>query len=235
MHINGSFIFLFDLTSDRGASEPHTSLPENGNIRIQLQCRPLPESITYLLYLEYDSTVLVNFSLSHDRFLVHKMDTWQILCMLREVNSFLDVFPSDLLPSSRPVRKPCTLMVNANPHTEGGSHWLAIRLTPRSSSAYNFDSYGIVPLVPSIQAFLHQNCTTWEYNKTQLQGQTSEVCGQYCCLSALFMDKGYTPQQFITLFAGRSNADRRVTQMFSSDFWATLPRGGQEQCYHSSI
>jgi hypothetical protein len=99
----------------------------------------------------------------HDRFL---MDTFQILCTLRVVTSFLDVFPSDLLPSSRSILKPCTLIVNADPNTERGSHWLVIRLTPRSSSAYYFDSYGIIPLVPSIQAFLKHNCTIWEYNKT---------------------------------------------------------------------
>jgi hypothetical protein len=40
------------------------------------------------------------------------------------------------------------------------------------------------------------------------------------------MDKSYTPQQFITLFAARGNADRQVKQMFASEFGATLPRGG---------
>jgi len=128
--------------------------------------------------------------------------------------------------------KPCTLIVNAHPNTEGISHWLAIRLTPRSSSAYYFDSYGIIPFVPSIQAFLKHNCTTWEYNKRQLQGLTSDVCDQYCCL---FMDRGYTPQQFITLLAGRNNADRQVTQVFASEFGATLPRGGWCQCCRSYI
>jgi hypothetical protein len=63
MYINGFFMRLFDLTPDHAASEAHTSLPENGNIRIELQfSRPLPEAITCLLYLEYDSTVLINFS-----------------------------------------------------------------------------------------------------------------------------------------------------------------------------
>ena len=128
---------------------------------------------------------------SHDRFL---MDTFQILSTLRDVTSFLDVFHSDLLPSSRSTLKPCTLIVNADPHTEGVSHWLAIRLTPRSSSAYYFDSNGIIPLAPSIQDFLHQICITWQYNKRQLQGLTSAVCGQYCCLFTIFMDRGYTPQ-----------------------------------------
>ena len=63
MYINGFFMLLSDLTPDRGASESHTSLPENGNIRMEFQLsRPLPESITCPLYLEYDSTVLIKFS-----------------------------------------------------------------------------------------------------------------------------------------------------------------------------
>jgi hypothetical protein len=63
MFINNFFMLLFDLTPDHAASETHTSLPENGNIRIELQLsRPLPEAITCVLYLEYDSTVLINFS-----------------------------------------------------------------------------------------------------------------------------------------------------------------------------
>ena len=85
------------------------------------------------------------------------MDTWQFICTLRDVTSFLDVFPSDLLPSSSPVLNPYTLIVNADLHTEGGSHWLAIRLTPRSSSAYNFHSYGIFALFPAFQAFLKRH------------------------------------------------------------------------------
>ena len=37
MYINGFFMLLFDLTPDHAASEAHTSLPENGNIGIELQ------------------------------------------------------------------------------------------------------------------------------------------------------------------------------------------------------
>ena len=52
MYINDYFMLLFDLTPDRGASEAHTSFPENGNIRIELLfSKQLPESITCLLYL----------------------------------------------------------------------------------------------------------------------------------------------------------------------------------------
>jgi hypothetical protein len=63
MYANGYVILLFDLIPDHAASEAHTSLRENGNISIELPfSRPLPEAITYVLYLEYDSTVLINFS-----------------------------------------------------------------------------------------------------------------------------------------------------------------------------
>ena len=72
------------------------------------------------------------------------MDTVQILCTLRNVKSFLDVYASDLLPRS------ITKTVNADSHTEGVSHWLAVPFRRKSSSAYYFDSYGIVPVVPAI-------------------------------------------------------------------------------------
>ena len=57
------FILLFVLTRDRGASEGHTSHPENGNIRIELKFnKTLPEAMTCLLYVEFDISLLVDFS-----------------------------------------------------------------------------------------------------------------------------------------------------------------------------
>ena len=62
MYINGYFMLLFDLTSDGGLSEGHTSHPENGNTRIELKFhKPLPEANTCLLYLELDNSVLIDF------------------------------------------------------------------------------------------------------------------------------------------------------------------------------
>jgi len=59
--VNGYFMLLFDLTPDQGASEAHTSHPEQGNIRVEMKfAKPLPEAITCLLYLEFDNSVLIN-------------------------------------------------------------------------------------------------------------------------------------------------------------------------------
>ena len=159
------------------------------------------------------------------------MDTLQILCTLRNVKSFLDVYASDLLPRS--ITKTCTIIVNADPHTKGGSHWLAVHFRPKSSYAYYFDSYGIVPFVPAIADFVQRNSTTWDRNKRQLQSLTSDVCGKYCCLFALYMDRGYTPQQFVALFG--TPADRQVEEMFTAEFGAKMPRGGWGQCCRSCL
>jgi len=143
------------------------------------------------------------------------MDTVQILCTMRNAESFLGVYPSDLLPHS--VAQSGTVIINADPHTEKVSHWLAIHFEHKASSAYYFDSYGISPLVPAIHAFLRRNCTVWVYNTVQLQGLTSTVCGHYCCIFSLYMDRGYTQKQFVGLFNSKM-ADRQFKKLFSSEF-----------------
>jgi hypothetical protein len=154
------------------------------------------------------------------------MDTVQIICALRNVPSFLGVYPSDLLPT-RAITRPGTVIINADPHTRSGSHWLAICLEPKSSSAFYFDSYGLTPLVPAIQSFLRRTSSVWDYN-TQLQGLTSNVCGHYCCLFALCLDEGLPPRQCVSHFGAR-HADERVLEIFASRFGSSvaLHRGGQ--------
>jgi len=133
---------------------------------------------------------------------------------LRNVNSFLDVYASDLLPRS--ITKACTAIVNADPHTEGGSHWLAIDFRTKSSSAYYFDAYDNVSFVPDILECIKRNSTTWNYNKRQLQSLTSDVFGKYCCLFVLDIDRGYTPQELIALFDASDAAERQVEGMFTA-------------------
>ena len=163
------------------------------------------------------------------------MNTTQILCTLKEVRSFLGVFPSDMLP--RPVSQSGTVIVNADPHTEKVSHWLAVHFLPNSSSAYFFESYGIVPLVPDIAAFIRRNSTVWDYNRKQLQGLTSSICGKYCCLFALFMDRWFTAKQFVGQFDGATSADREIVRAFASEFGSLRldNGGGSGECSSSFL
>ena len=159
------------------------------------------------------------------------MDTVQIQCTLRDVGPFLDVFASNL-PHS--ITKTFTVIVIADPHAEGGSHWLPVHFRPKSSRTYYFDSYGIVPFVPDILEFIRRNYTTWDLNRRQFQGLTSYVCGKYCSLFALYMDRGYIPQQFVALF-DVCNADRQVEGIFTAEFGGEMPHGGLGQCCRSCL
>jgi hypothetical protein len=111
-------------------------------------------------------------------------------------------YPSDFLPPHAIIRSG-TVILNADPHTWSGSHCFAIRVEPKSSSAFYFDFYGLPTLVPAIESFLRRTSSVWKYNKTQLQGLTSIVCGHYCCLFALCLDEGLSPRQFVNLFGAR--------------------------------
>jgi hypothetical protein len=79
-----------------------------------------------------------------------QMDTLQVKHALRNVPSFLWLFPSDVLPLSMPSSG--TKIINVDRHTEGSSHWLAINFQTKRHSALHFDSYALYPFVPAIIA-----------------------------------------------------------------------------------
>jgi len=57
---------------------------------------------------------------------------------------------------------------------------------------------------------------TWDYNRAQLQGLTTDARGKYCCLIALYMDRSYTPKQFISLFDACIQ-DQQVKRLFTTE------------------
>ena len=62
MYIGGYFRFLFDLKPELGESECDSSHMGNGNIRLELKfSTSLPDSITCLLYVEFDNSNRVDF------------------------------------------------------------------------------------------------------------------------------------------------------------------------------
>jgi len=150
------------------------------------------------------------------------MDTLQILCTLYDVKNFLGVFLSDLLPHS--ITQPGTIIVSCDPHTEDGLYKLGINFQPKSFSGFYFDSYGLYSYIPSIRSFLKRTCSLWDFNTTQPQVLNSSVCGKYCCLFALYLDRGYSPKQFVSLFDPRT-ADKQVAQMFTSEFGFSSKKG----------
>jgi hypothetical protein len=54
-------MLLFNLTPDLAASEGHVSLPDQSNIKLELNFdKPPPGSVTSLLYLECDNSIRID-------------------------------------------------------------------------------------------------------------------------------------------------------------------------------
>jgi hypothetical protein len=120
-----------------------------------------------------------------------------------------------MLPHS--ITEPRTAFVNTVAHTQVGTHWLAIRLEPRTSLHSTLISMTYPPQIHDIQLFLRRNCTVLHYNKAQLQGPLSTVCDKYCCLFVLYMVKGYTGREFVGLLTP-GLANQQVENLFAREF-----------------
>ena len=74
------------------------------------------------------------------------MDTLQILRALRGLPvASQGVFPADMLPMR--WTPPATIVANTDPHSQPGSHWVAMYLDNDGHCVY-FDSYGVPPGIP---------------------------------------------------------------------------------------
>jgi hypothetical protein len=156
------------------------------------------------------------------------MDTISIRYALKDVKSFLGVYPFDV-PHS--IVQTGGIIVNRDPHTEEVSQWIAIHFQPKSSSAFFFDSYGNPASVPDIQDFIHRCRTVCHHNTIRLQGPDTTLCGHYCCLFVLYMDRGFTPQQFVALF-NADIADLEVERLFASEFGRGGEGSSAARCAH---
>jgi hypothetical protein len=156
------------------------------------------------------------------------MDTAQKICTLKDVALFLGIYQSDILPPPPSVTRSATLIVNRDPHTAKGTHLSSHSFTTANLLRLLFRFIRLAPLVPNILTFLRRACSVWEYNTTQMQGLTSTVCGNYCCLFALYMHRGYSPRQFVGLF-DPATADSQISRLFALEFgpMRTKRREGQ--------
>ena len=151
------------------------------------------------------------------------MDMAQILCTLRNVKTFLRVFLSDCLPHS--FKRSSSIIINA----ERGWHWLVIHFETRSSSAYYFDSYRI----PLTHYSNHPSILETQLHRLGLQCVRAAWSDQHgprpnLLPIALYMERGYTPKQFVGLFT-LEMAARQTDEIFTSEFGplGKEPSGGQ--------
>lgn len=109
----------------------------------------------------------------------------RLACSDRKIRkTFGGVYASDSLPFENKIQS-SAFIVNLDPHSMPGSHWVAIYFKQDNQTAYYFDSYGMPPSNKNILDFLQNNTNTIVYNKVCFQHNMSFYCG-YFCLYFLF-------------------------------------------------
>lgn len=144
------------------------------------------------------------------------LTTNQIEQQLRGVRFFIGVYAVDQLPEVRSF--PATLVVNTDPISESGEHWVALHLHPDRKADY-FCSFGFPPLIPELQTFLNRYGKSGRrYNQRTMQDINSSLCGDYCICFVKCVAKGIELPDFVDRFSnvmfGKSNK-RKLTCLSS--------------------
>jgi len=143
------------------------------------------------------------------------MNTRQIQRLLRRhpktAPIFLGAVPSDGIPATDIF--PYAVVINTEPHDDGGRHWVAVFVESRDRVEY-FDSYACLPN-SNIASFLLRFPHVLR-NTERLQSLTSTVCGHYCIF---FLTKRCSRRSFAqivkSLKAERPRTDRYVATYVS--------------------
>ena len=90
-----------------------------------------------------------------------------------------------------------------------------------------------LPVYPYYPSIHDTQLLPLELQDLHLKGLTSTVCGKYCRLFAIYMDRGYTAEQFIGLFES-DITERQIEQMFTSEF-GPLCRETRGEQYNSNM
>lgn len=142
------------------------------------------------------------------------MDEEQIYRLLHSLDCFQGVFASNELPKHI-TRWPAAYIVNTDPRSKPGSHWVAIFAPQRSKIEY-FDPYGIPPFVNSIIKFIRRNSKRWYFNDLQFQPSAplSTACGLYCILFVRIRCGRIGFNDFVKLFAKNNTVNDVLAELY---------------------
>lgn len=169
------------------------------------------------------------------------MDTFEIdACLSSDpfVNAINGgVYAADELPHK--ISKPSVIVVNTDPSTKAGTHWVALFFDDQGNCEY-FNSYGTKPDNRWHESFIKRNCVKWTHNTKCLQALYSDVCGVYCIMYACFKSRNKSLDAFNSLFSECSpdRNDTLVSMMFQSHYSkialksSARPRMCRQSCTH---
>jgi hypothetical protein len=118
---------------------------------------------------------------------------------------FRGTLASDEFASVYRRRKDALFVVNTDPSSKPGTHWIVVYA--RHGALHFFDPYGLPStMFPTINRIIGADDPISV--DAPLQGYGTDVCGDYCVLFALYVARGMTPRGFARLWM-RIDSKRR--------------------------
>ena len=143
------------------------------------------------------------------------MNTLQIERLLKEdlrtKNIFKKICAWDQL--EKPIF-PSTYVINSDPSSEPGEHWIAVYFDKRGQGEY-FDSYGLSPTLIGLKSYMDAySLSGWIYNHKTLQACFSSFCGHYCVYFILFRCRGVPLHTIVSDFTSNLTENDRSISRF---------------------
>jgi len=144
------------------------------------------------------------------------MFSYELRTCLDQINTpYYGVYPRDRIP--RLMQTPAGIIVNTDPHSKPGTHWVAIYVDEYRRGAF-FDSYGRPPL-REFASFMQRNSVVSEYSHRMLQDVSSNVCGEYCVLYLYYRSIGVGMSEFLDLFSSDTVVNDNVAERLFDDLF----------------
>lgn len=129
------------------------------------------------------------------KFKNNTLATTEILEKMRDVKSFLGVFPIDKIPKVNNSR--WSMIVNLEPSTMGGSHWVALYNKPSNKYLYYFDSFSMPPPTAIMKL---KSLKPIVYNSSMIQAMASTSCGYFCMAFIRWLEADRDYLDFVQYF-----------------------------------
>jgi len=115
---------------------------------------------------------------------------------------FRGCFPADKIPDLNTY--PAALIVNEDPSTERGTHWVAIFIT-NPDHVFYFDSFGFPP-----NKYISHYLSKFKFltlNHHTFQSMLSNACAHYCIFFLSLMSQSYSYKTILKILSNQQNSD----------------------------
>lgn len=119
-------------------------------------------------------------------------------------DKFIGVFACDILPKKPPRG---FYIVNVDPISKPGSHWIAAEIRGKPNRNLYFDSYGLPPSNRHLRKFVGVNAV---WNRKRVQHMLSTTCGQWCLYFILRRNEGWAMRKITKPFRTQTEKKQSI-------------------------